>query len=1071
MDGFRTLAGVLGELLEMPRAQRWQALPRLCPDPTVREEVERLLRAYERDPDFLEEPPHALADAALSVPEPQPEPQFRSGEILAARFRLGRCLGRGGMGEVYEADDLQGGTRVALKVIRSTTITDSAADRFRAELTLGRSVTHVNVCRTFDLHYAVIDGRGILFITMELLEGQTLRQRLQQGGSLHPREALAVARQVAAGLAAAHQVGVIHGDLKPSNIMLVPQSTGARAVIMDFGVAATEQSALSNRELRIGTPAYMAPEQEHGEIQFASDVFAFGAVMFEALTGTRLRDLDPTSARAQIRSVGVPHWFSSCIVRCLDPNPARRYSSGSEVVRALAGPRRMPLAVSVAAITVVGLLCAVWLWSSRGPGEARPKMSVAVLGFQNSTGGSQWNYLSTMLSLGLDAALMQSGSVQVISPADVARSEKELRLARVASFSMDDLRRLGDDLGSDMIVHGWYAMTDTAGQLRLVAQVETSAGGRTVAQVEETGTEDDIPALVQRVGSRIQRSLGIVEATDMKDVRASFPGSLSGMRFYAEGVQQLRSFNALAAKDSLEQAVIADPEFPQAHAALSEALEQLGYLERAKEEAARAFEIRHTLPLQQQLLIEAQYFESLGEPEKAADAYERLLRLSPANPDYLLLLVHVQRGKEALRTIDSLRKLRATLRGDPRIDLAEAEAAGPNRADEYDRALAASRRAAQKATRAGALLLAAKARLIEGRVSWILGHPEEARAAYDSARMSFQSAGDHRGAGQAEAGLALVAQYGGDITTGKALYEQALSDFRSVGSNLDIAAALNGLGFLGGKTGHLSEALHYYGAALKICQEVKDAACLGKELNNLGDVLYRVGDFRTAIHDLEEALNAYARAQGQYGRSFVFASMGDLFEAQGNLREAEKRLEESLQLSRQLHDHNNAATTEVSLSLVLLDEGRTEEALRICQNAVFQQDRLGQYDSAARSRVYLARILLAAGSPASAEAELRSALPVLKRAGLVDIVGLGEAFLSHALALNGKPQESRESLERAYDYIEHTENLWAHTLAMIAVANAEASLHQTARAKALLTKARDTALSKGFAMLAKQASS
>ena len=223
---------------------------------------------------------------------------FVKGELLAGRFRIVRFVARGGMGEVYEAEDTELNERVALKTIRfEFAEEDRSAERFKREIQLARKVTHLNVCRTFDVFRHIdtrADGRTAetMFVSMELLTGETLRDRIRRGGKMTESEALPLVEQMAAGLDAAHRVGVVHRDFKSSNVILVPSEhspAGVRAVITDFGLAhglVPSGLSLTGTQEVVGTPAYMAPEQLNGgAITPATDIYALGVVMFEMLTG------------------------------------------------------------------------------------------------------------------------------------------------------------------------------------------------------------------------------------------------------------------------------------------------------------------------------------------------------------------------------------------------------------------------------------------------------------------------------------------------------------------------------------------------------------------------------------------------------------------------------------------------------------------------------------------------------------------------------------------------------------------------------------------------------------------
>src|SRR5918999_3303837 len=202
------------------------------------------------------------------------EPSFQTDTVIAGRYRVLRFIARGGMGEVYEVEDQELRERVALKTVRPEAARDVVAiERFRREIQLARKVTHPNVCRIFDVSYhRDATAEGFIFLTMELLSGETLAQRLKRTGPMVAEEALPIARQIAQALDAAHQAGVVHRDLKPGNVMLAENRGALRAVVTDFGLArlagggdgSGQGLTLTAAAAVVGPPAYLAPEQVDG---------------------------------------------------------------------------------------------------------------------------------------------------------------------------------------------------------------------------------------------------------------------------------------------------------------------------------------------------------------------------------------------------------------------------------------------------------------------------------------------------------------------------------------------------------------------------------------------------------------------------------------------------------------------------------------------------------------------------------------------------------------------------------------------------------------------------------------
>ena len=276
---------------------------------------------------------------------------FTPGSILAERYRVIGLLGRGGMGEVYRADDLKLGQPVALKFLPRHLAGDrERLERFYAEVRIARQVSHPNVCRVYDV--GEIDGQQ--YLSMEYVDGEDLASLLKRIGRLPPDKALDISRELCAGIAAAHERGVLHRDLKPANVMVDGRG---RARITDFGLAVAAGEVVEGEVS--GTPAYMAPEQLAGKgATVRSDIYALGLVLYELYTGRKAFDgatfqelkrkhsEDPPASPSTI-SPGFDPVVERVILRCLEKEPALRPASASQVAAALPGGD--PLAAALAA--------------------------------------------------------------------------------------------------------------------------------------------------------------------------------------------------------------------------------------------------------------------------------------------------------------------------------------------------------------------------------------------------------------------------------------------------------------------------------------------------------------------------------------------------------------------------------------------------------------------------------------------------------------------------------------------------------------------------------------------------
>jgi Protein kinase domain/zinc-ribbon domain len=278
--------------------------------------------------------------------------RFAPGQMIAERYRVVALAGRGGMGEVYRAEDLRLSQIVAIKFLPARLSQDAGAlARFHSEVRIARQVSHPNVCRVFDIG----DADGVPFLTMEYVDGEDLASLIRRIGRLSTDKAIEIARQVCAGLAAAHERGVIHRDLKPANLML---DGSGKIRITDFGLASVA-ATIEAADVRAGTPAYMAPEQLEGkEVTAKSDLYSLGLVLYEILTGKRAFDASTLPELMKQREKSAPASPSSVvrdldpvvervILRCLEHDPAQRPASALQVAAALPGGD--PLAAALAA--------------------------------------------------------------------------------------------------------------------------------------------------------------------------------------------------------------------------------------------------------------------------------------------------------------------------------------------------------------------------------------------------------------------------------------------------------------------------------------------------------------------------------------------------------------------------------------------------------------------------------------------------------------------------------------------------------------------------------------------------
>ncbi len=301
------------------------------------------------------------------------ESRFLPGDVLAGRYRIVGPIGRGGMGEVYRADDLRLGQSVALKFLPASLYADEGhLQRFFGEVRLARQVTHPNVCRVHDVE----EHEGEHFLSMEYVDGEDLSTLLRRIGRLPQDKAIQIARQICAGLAAAHAKGILHRDLKPANVMIDGKG---QVRLTDFGLAALA-ARVGKGDARAGTPAYMAPEQLDGtEVTSRSDVYSLGLVLYELFTGKTAFPADTLADMRRMQKESTPATPSSivdvldpaverAILRCIEADPRQRPSGPIAVAASLPGGDPVAAALAAGEIPTPEMVAAAGEEGSLHPG-------------------------------------------------------------------------------------------------------------------------------------------------------------------------------------------------------------------------------------------------------------------------------------------------------------------------------------------------------------------------------------------------------------------------------------------------------------------------------------------------------------------------------------------------------------------------------------------------------------------------------------------------------------------------------------------------------------------------------
>ena len=507
---------------------------------------------------------------------------------LRGRYTLDRELGQGGMAVVFLAHDLRHDRQVALKVLRPEISAEVGAERFLREIKMAAGLNHPHILPVYD------SGQtdGLLFYTMPLVEGRSLRDRLDTERQLPLEEALRITREVASALDYAHRHRVIHRDVKPGNILL---HEGA-ALVADFGIgkAVSAGGSITRTGMAVGTPAYMSPEQATGEegIDGRSDLYSLGCVLYEMLageppfTGPNAQAILSKRFVSPIPSVratrDVPDSVDTAVTRALARTPVDRYPSTAEFAEAL---RQISLEIGAAA--------------HRTPPEPQQRApvskSIAVLPLTNRSADPENEYFSDGMTEEIINVLGKVPGVQVAScTSSFAFKGKDV-----------DVRQVGQKLGVSTVLEG--GVRKVGNRIRITAQLTDVQSGYTLWTETYDRQLEDVFAIQDEI------SRAIVEALKLKLVGKEQPlvvpttTNLEAYTLYLRGRYLCNKYtdpDLRRAIDIFEQALVKDPGYAKAHAGIADSWSRLAddwvppseAYPRAKQAALRALELDPSLP-------------------------------------------------------------------------------------------------------------------------------------------------------------------------------------------------------------------------------------------------------------------------------------------------------------------------------------------------------------------------------------------------------------------------------------------------------------------------------------------
>ena len=750
-------------------------------------------------------------------------------------------------------------------------------------------------------------------------------------------------------------------------------------------------------------------------------------------------------------------------------------------------PVRLIAVLALATISVAGFY--TWRTFHRTPLPTNPttmstvgapapaRRSVAVLGFRNLSGRPEEGWISTALAEMLSTELEAGEKLRLVSGEDVARSKLDLPLADADSLSRDTLARLHKDLNSDLIVLGSYtALGEKPGtRIRLDVRLQDTVVGETIADVAEVGSEADLFDMVSQAGSQLREKLGVeaVSPVEAVTVRASLPSNRDAARLYSEGLARLRVFDALAARDLLQQAIAADPKFSLAHSALAEAWSRLGYDKKAQQEARQAYDLAANLSREGKLVVEGRYRKIDHQYEKAIEVYRTLFTLFPDNLDYGLKLSEVQvrasKGRDSLATVESLRKLAPPASEDPRIDLAEGDAwdalGDPKRGAPH------AARAVEKARAMGARLILAQARQNQcWGFSFLGGQEEDALAACRECRDIYAAAGDLNGEATALRTWA-DALSATDAPESIRLYQQAQTLYRKIGSEGGVAAVVNNLGLVYETQGDLATAEKMHRQALASFRLLENKSTQAAVTGNVADERMEQGDLRGALQLYQEEVQLQDQLQSEDSRNtgpspLPGYNIALIRQLQGDLAGAKQGFEQSLAAWQKGSAQYFSAYAMWSLGSLLLQEADFAGSRKMYEQALALRTSTGEKLTIAETQLALADLSLEeARSPAEQEVAVRQALEVFQAQKIRDDEAGAWCVLARALLAEGKAAAAKDAMQHARSLAAKSQNpeiRWQTAIVAARIDTAEKGIGHSAGGSAarkelaaIITKSRE----------------
>jgi tetratricopeptide (TPR) repeat protein/TolB-like protein len=908
------------------------------------------------------------------------------GAAFGSRYHIIRLLGMGGMGAVYQAWDDALGVAVALKIIRPEITADAASardleKRFKRELLLARQVTHKNVVRIHDL--GEIDG--IKYLTMPYIQGSDLSTILSKEGKLSIPRAIGIARQVASGLQAAHEAGVVHRDLKPANVMI---DADDQAVIMDFGIArSVSGGGATMAGAVVGTLEYMAPEQAMAQaIDHRADIYALGLMLYDMVLGQRHKSRAESAvaelmARVQkplppARSIdpSIPEEVERIIDRCTQPDPSGRYATTELLVhdlelvdpatrRATTGPLSAPpitrpvepvqapapapaakkrsiLKLLAGAAVLIAMLGWGWMLRDKfagggtaGPAAADKPLALVVLPFRNATGDQAFDWIGLSLADMVSADVGQSERLQLVPSSEVAQLLRDLRVRPETEIDASMIKRVTEFSSAERVLSGRYVKTGD--QIRIEAALH-GGGLAPVALAATAAGENDLPKAAQELAAGVHKSLALAES-DVQRLRASAfkpsSSSVQALRYYSEGMQLAGVGEHLEATRRFEASTNADPKFALAFSRLAYSLARSGRAADAETASSKAVALSSNLPAEERELIAGTHARIVSDLEKAIASYEQLVKARPNDASLRFELATVledagqfDRARDEYATVLDLQPNSIpALYAAGRVQIQRGE---PQRAVEYlvkGQGLAIGLESRE-----------ATANIVQalGIAYLDLGKPADALLHFQQAHGIRKEINDRRGVAASLSQIAQALEKQGKMADAWAAYNESIAIREELGDKRGRGTVLISLGasYLDG--GRYTDALNTFKSALQVQRELGDDNRQARVLQNIGHVHVALAEYEEARTNVDRALELREKLKVPNDIALSLVSLGDISTRLGEFDRAQRHYLRALELSRSGGQKRGIAVGSVGMATLLAEQGRYGAALEASTEAL-----------------------------------------------------------------------------------------------------------------------------------------